>query len=83
MPEPARPSLTLPRNVDLQGAVLTLLLRPFPGLQPLNEKECLLCTVEACTSNHLCVCVCLGPVEGRWGAEACRLCPRASVLNLN
>ena len=84
MPEPARPSLALPRNVDLQGAVLTPLLRPFRGLQALNEKECLLCAVKAQpVPPIICVCVCLGPVEGRWGAEACRLCPRASVLNLN
>ena len=74
MPEPARPSLTLPRNVDLQGAVLTLLLRPFPGLQPLNEKECLLCTVEACTSNHLCVCV-PRPCGGSLGCRSVQTVP--------
>ena len=57
MPEPARPSLALPRNVDLQGAVLTLLLRPFRGLQALNEKECLLCTVKAQPVPPI-ICVC-------------------------
>ena len=57
---------------------------PLSRSAALNEKECLLCTVKAQpVPPIICVCVCLGPVEGRWGAEACRLCPRASVLNLN
>ena len=75
MPEPARPSLALPRNVDLQGAVLTLLLRPFRGLQALNEKECLLCAVKAQPVPPI-ICVCVPrPCGGSLGCRSVQTVP--------
>ena len=73
----ACPSLlrALPRNVDLQGAVLTLLLHPFRGLHALNKKECQLCAVKAQPVPPI-ICVCVPwPCGGSLGCRSVQTVP--------